>query len=114
MPTAGEIDCRFKYQKRTQQADGYGNFQGGWQTQFTLWTQRSFLRGGETVMAARLQGRQPGILKIRSSPEANQITTDWRAVNVDDETEVWNIRSVQPSNRRDEIEFLAERGVAAG
>ncbi|RJP54316.1 MAG: head-tail adaptor protein [Anaerolineaceae bacterium] len=115
MPTAGELDCRFTFQKRqTTAGDGYGNFQADWQTQFTVWTKRIFVRGGEQVIAARLEGRQPGVLTVRASPDTRLISTDWRAVNAEDATEIWNIRSVQPGVDRDEIEFLVERGVASG
>lgn len=112
---SGSLNDRFTFQKRTTTTgDGYGNFQAGWETQFTVWTKRIFLRGGETVIAERLQGRAPSVLTIRASSQAAQITTDWRAVNANDATEIYNIRSISKSEDRSYLDILCERGVASG
>lgn len=112
---AGGLNERFTFQKRAGTAgDGYGNFQERWESQFTVWTKRLFLRGGETVVAERLQGRQPAVLTIRASSQTAQITTDWRAVNARDATEVYNIRSISFSEDRSFYDILCERGVASG
>lgn len=112
---AGSLNERFAFQKRARTAgDGYGNFEERWENQFTVWTKRIFLRGGETVMADRLQGRQPAVLTIRASRQTAQITTDWRAVNARDDTEIYNIRSISLSEDRSFYDVLCERGVASG
>lgn len=114
---SGSLNERFVFQKRPSTApvgDGYGNFQSGFEAQFTVWTKRLFLRGGETVIAERLQGRQPAVLTIRASRQAAQITTDWCAVNARDSSEVYNIRSVSLSEDRSFYDILCERGVASG
>jgi head-tail adaptor len=113
----GSLNERFTFEKRPSTApvgDGYGNFQTDFAAQFTVWTRRQFLRGGETVIAERLQGRQPSVLTIRASRSAAQITTDWRAVNARDASEVYNIRSVSLSEDRSFYDVLCERGVASG
>ena len=109
---AGRLTERMRFEKRASIArDGYGNFEGDWQAQFTVAAQRQMLRGGETVIAARLNGRQPAILTIRRSAQSETITTDWRAVDTR-AGDVWNIRSISPSEDRASFDLLVERGVA--
>ena len=111
---AGVFNCQMEFQKRSldETGDGAGNFEGDFETVFTEWVRRTFLRGGETVMAARLSGRQPAILRVRATVETREITTDWRLVNSENEVEIWNVRSVEPSEDRAFIDLLCERGVA--
>jgi head-tail adaptor len=108
---AGQLSERFSFEKRVDAADGFGNFEGAWERQFVVAARRKMLVGGETVMAARLSGRQPAVLTIRSSIQARTITTDWRAVDTRS-GDVWNIRSVTPMEDRSGIDLLCERGVA--
>jgi head-tail adaptor len=108
---AGQLSERFSFEKRAAAVDGYGNFQGDWERQFVVAARRKMLVGGETVMAARLSGRQPAVLTIRNSTQARTITTDWRAVDTRS-GDVWNIRSVTPIEDRSGIDLLVERGVA--
>ncbi len=110
---AGLMTERFAFDKRNTVKDDYGNEQGEWVEQHLCWTRRQFLRGGEDVIAARLEGRQPALLTIRSSVMAQQITTDWRAR--DTRTgDLYNIREVKLTEDRAHLEILAERGVASG
>lgn len=111
---AGELGQRFRFEKRSEVSDGYGNtVGGGWETQFTVWARLSFMRGGESVTAARLQSRQPAILRIRNSAQARQITAEWRAV--DDRTGVEHAIREDPTETEDRafLEMLVEKGVAA-
>lgn len=108
---AGELRERFEFQERPSQSDGYGNEQGPWQARYECAARRQMLRGGETVMASRLEGRQPAVLTIRANSMARRITTDWRARDIRTE-EIWNIRSISPSEKRDFIELLVEKGAA--
>lgn len=110
----GDWDYRVTFSQRgTMPPDDYGNVEEGFVDQFTVWAKLLPLRGGEQVMAARLEGRQPWIITVRRTPETRQITTDWRVVNVDDATQVFNVRSVTPNmTDRDIIDLLVEEGVA--
>lgn len=114
MTGSGELDQRFRFEKRAEMDDGYGNtVAGAWELQFTVAAKRAFRRGGEQVLAARLQARQPAIITIRNSRQARQITAEWRAV--DDRTgTVFAIRE-EPTETDDQLflEMLAESGVAA-
>ena len=109
---AGKLRERFAFSRRNEVDDGLGNKQGEWIEAEPVAAQLTWLRGGETVMADRLSGRSPAIVKIRYSIAASQITTDWRCRDTRSE-EVFNIRQVMPSVKRDFIEMLCEVGVAA-
>jgi len=91
--------------------DGYGGVEAGFVYQFRCRAQYTRLRGTETVMAARLSGRQPTIVRVRASRASRDATTDWRIV--DRRTgEIFNIRSKIESEDRAWIDFTAESGVA--
>lgn len=110
---AGDLNSRVTFQRRVTADDGYGNEVGEWQTQFTVWAGFKPLRGTETVMAARLSGRQPYIVTIRQSSQTRQITTDWRAVDARNSSRVFNIRAItDPDGTRAWLEVLTEQGVA--
>ena len=78
---AGEMDQRFTIQRYIGVDDGYGNIVGSWEDQFTVWAGIQFMRGSETVMAARLSARQPAIMTIRNSYQARTILPSDRAKN---------------------------------
>lgn len=114
---AGELRERFIFEVRedlsndSPPGDGFGNMQGGWQPQFTVWAKYHPLRGTESVMASRLQGRQPAILTVRASSQTRRITTDWRCR--DKRTgEAFNIRSITRYPDRSGYDLLIEGGVA--
>lgn len=111
MPGAGRLSERIAFDAVTTAADGYGGTIEGFAEQFVVWAGRKFLRGGEGVQAARLEGRQPVILTIRASSQTRVITTDWRARDTRSAT-VYNIRSVEPSEDRAFLDLLCESGVA--
>jgi len=108
---AGELRERFEFQERIPASDGYGNEQGAWAARYECAARRQMLRGGENVMASRLEGRSPAILTIRANSQARRITSDWRARDIRTE-EIWNVRSISPSERRDFLDLLVEKGVA--
>lgn len=110
---AGKLKERFAFDRRKVQNDGYGNTQGAWEQQYVCAAARDFLRGGESVIAARLQGTQVALITIRSCLASRAITTDWRAR--DTRTgDFYNIREVKLTNDRAWLEILAEKGVAHG
>lgn len=111
--TAGSLDRRLSFERRTEVKDGYGNVESEeWTPQFTAAANRKWLRGSEGVLAARLESRQPAILKIRNSGDARSISNDWRAVDTRDGT-IYNIReNPKESDNRGYLEMLAESGVA--
>ena len=74
----GQLIELVAFDDRVAQADGMGNTEGDWQEQFQCRAGYTYLRGGEAVMASRLEGVQPIQVRIRSTPETRRIEADWR------------------------------------
>lgn len=107
-----ELSYRAAFERRTEANDGYGNTQDVWAASFTRWCGITYLKGGETVMGARLEGRQPVILTVRADSETRIITPDMRAII---NGQAYNIReSPRPTKDRAYLEMAAESGVASG
>ena len=113
MTGAGDLDNRFTLQRDIAEPDWTGHpGDPDWQDQFTVWGKITFMRGGETVIAARLTARQPAILTIRISAQALTILPSDRIVDART-GEMFNIRE-QPRRSRDDpglLEMLIEAGV---
>lgn len=102
--------------------DGHGGVEQGWdpQSEFVARAHFRFLRGGETVQAARLQGRQPVVVTLRRDSDVMQITAGWRMRGdrlneggPDDANAVYNVRTAPvPTDDRRFVEVLVEGGVA--
>lgn len=84
MPRAGDLKDRYAFQRRAAGGlvNGVDQPDGDWQTQFTCAAQTRYLKGGEGVQAARLQGDQPVILTIRTCVAAKRVDSTWQAVDV--------------------------------
>lgn len=109
---SGRLDRLATFQRRTEAVDGYGNTLSDWSPAFTRPCHVLYKRGGETVQAARLEGRQPVVVTVRRDPETDTITSDWRCLI---DGRVYNVREYPtPSENRLYLEFLAESGVASG
>jgi SPP1 family predicted phage head-tail adaptor len=109
---AGDLYYRVHCQNRVEHDDGYGNTVAEFATQFTVRAAYRHLRGGETVMASRLENKHPVLITVRASSETRQINSDWRLVDARDDT-AWAIRDVTAETDRQFVTFLCERGVAA-
>ena len=108
--TPGKLRRRVAVQQPQFIDDGYGNSLAGWDTRFMRWCNVRYLRGSETVMAARLQARQPVLVTIRRDSETATITPEWRLV-IDGRS--YNIREhLRPTDNLGHFEFLCEGGVA--
>lgn len=93
------------------QSDGQGGQEEGWTQAVSCRAHFRYLRGGETVQAARLEGRQPVVVTIRQSDAARSITPEWRMRDTR-RHDVYNIRSIVPSENRLYLELTCEKGVA--
>lgn len=68
--------------------------------------------GGETVMAARLAGRQIYTITVRGCRDVRDVTTEWQLKNMRSQ-ELLNIRSItNPDGQGQWFEILAETGGA--
>ncbi len=54
-----------------------GGSKEGWDERFIAWVAVRYLRGGEAVMASRMQGRRPAILILRKRDVLRKIGLDW-------------------------------------
>jgi len=92
--------------------EGYGNTTQGWGNPVTADAAFRFLRGGETVQAARLSGRQPIVVTVHDTAATRAIDTSWR-MRTPRDGKVYNIRSGPvPTDNHQYLEFTVEAGVA--
>lgn len=112
MPGAGDLSARITFQAR--KLDTNGDPLGPWEDRFTVWTQLIWLRGSESALSLRLDGKQPVAMAVRASSHSRQITTAWRAVNARDANQKFNITSVSPAREAGFIDVLAVMGGATG
>lgn len=109
----GDLSTLTRFQSPVQQRDEDGQLHQGWQTEFEAWAHVRHLRGGESVMQARMASRSPAILTIRNSAAARSVTSEWRAV-VRDRTGIERVYEMREDPRPSEgsgfLEMLAESG----
>lgn len=91
--------------------DGYGNTTHGWTPEFSCRAQFIYARGGESVEAARLQGRSIFKVRIRQCAAARGIQQSWRMVDARRGT-AYNIREIDQISDRQWVYLLVESGVA--
>jgi SPP1 family predicted phage head-tail adaptor len=120
MPVSGggQLRSQIVFSERVSSLDLYGNEVADWIERFSTRAQFLPMKGGEDVLAARLEGRQPVVIRIRQSPEARAVTPDWKVQNVDNGVE-FNIRGIiDPEEGTSQhgrwLDILAESGVATG
>lgn len=108
---AGDLYYRVAFDSRIEVDDGYGNTVSDWTEQFQCRAAYRHLRGGESVMAGRLEGKHVQVITVRVSSQTLAITTDWRVRDVRN-SDVFNIRDVTNETDRQWISLLCEKGVA--
>lgn len=91
---------------------------GVWEDRFSCRACVDYLRGSESAVANRLEGRQPATLVVRDATETRAITGAWRAtviagrrVRVGD---TFNIQSAAPGRKLGEIHLIGIAGGATG
>jgi head-tail adaptor len=111
--SAGDLFHSFAFDKRIKSKRGDGVEVGGWEQQFKCRAGVINLRGGESVMAGRLQGQHSQIVFVRASSVSREATTEWQARDL--RTGVaYNIREITRSDDRLWLDFLCQSGVATG
>lgn len=73
-----------RFDKKVEVEDPAGGTTSDWVPQFTCWADIRPLKGGESVIAQRLQSSQPVMIFVRSEQRTQAITSAWRAVKVVD------------------------------
>lgn len=110
---ANQFRDRFRFEKRLEEEDPFGNTEGEWQVLFTRRVCLRAQKGGETVLAQRLQSQQPVLVIVRRDSETSLIQPDWRLV--DERTDIiYAIHTVYDMERHGRhITLLCETGVVA-
>lgn len=108
---AGKLKHLVYFDAPVSSADNYGGQVNSFQKQFEAFAGYTRMRGGETVIAARLTGRQPTVLRVRASEETRDVTPEWRVRDART-GEAFNIRSVMETEDRQYIDMMCESGVA--
>ncbi len=88
----------------------YGGMVDDWSEQFRTTAGYLHLRGGETVLAARLTGQHTQVIRARSTPNTRLVTADWRIRDTRSGL-AFNIRDVEIGLDRLHIDFLCQTGV---
>lgn len=108
---AGHLNERVAFDRRVTLDDGHGNKRGEFEERFQCWGGYTYLRGGETVIAARLEGRQPIVVRIRSSSASRAVAPDWRMRDL--RTGVaYAVQSVTRSDDRAFVDVMVQSGTA--
>lgn len=110
---AGRLSERVSFARRVEREDEYGNTVAEWQEQFQCAAAYKHLRGGEAVMAARLENRHPVIVRIRTSTAARSVTAEWKMTDMRTGVE-YAIKDVTHGVERMYIDLLCMSGVAIG
>lgn len=111
MTSAGDLRHRLRFESPAARSDGAGNFEDGWQEEFTVSARLQPRYGGEAVIAARLTGTQPFLVTVRGSSQSRRIISGWRVVDVRTGT-VYAITSPAADMAQDGafLEFIAATG----
>lgn len=111
----GALRVRVHFQRRGDQDDGFGNVipgAGAFETVFTVDAALLPLRGTESVMQARLQGRQPYIVTVRDCAPMGSVTTAWRLVDARNANRIFDINAAptDPDGKNQWREILVTEG----
>ena len=105
------LDYHAAFSMRESVETDMGGTEDAWVLQFVEWAGVKHLRGGESVMQARLASRNPVIVTIRNSERARQITSEWR-VTLRSRSGVTFVAEIREDPRPSEgdgyLEMLAE------
>lgn len=108
---AGRLTDRIAFDAPTATPNGQGGTINGWAVQHECWAGVTYLRGTEPVIAARLVGVQPVVIRIRNCAAAREIASDWRARDMRTGTIYACTGNPVPSDDRAYLDIMAKSGV---
>ncbi|NTB96916.1 phage head closure protein [Agrobacterium tumefaciens] len=111
--SAGDLFHSVAFDVREEVDRGDGVTVGNWVEKFQVRAGFTPLRGGESVLAGRLQGQQTQIIFVRASSKTRDVNTDWRVRDVRSGVS-YNIREITQTRDRLWLDFLCQSGVADG
>lgn len=100
----------------------YGNTVSEWQEQFTCRAGFIHLRGGEAVLASRLEGRHTQVIQVRASSSTRALNTEWRARDLNNGSwvgaewigPIYQVKDITPhEDDRAFLDVLCQSGVNA-
>lgn len=110
---AGSLNDRVCFERRIDEPDGAGSFESRWSEHWTCAAGIKDMRGGEDVLARRLNSVKPAIITVRDCELSRCIDSNFRARDVRRGT-IYNVRDVTPSRLTGFIDLLCESGTAHG
>ncbi|MEQ1901861.1 MAG: head-tail adaptor protein [Devosia sp.] len=114
---AGDLRERVQLMRRALVSDGVGGTVPGGEFELvnTVWANIRPLKGGESVLEARLQGRQPHIVTVRSSSLSREIDESWQMVDARNGERKFAIVAppTDPDGKRAWLEILVVEGGAS-
>jgi head-tail adaptor len=109
---AGRLYYRIAFDQRKDEEDEFGNQVSGWIEQFQRRAEFRTMPGSETVLAARLEGRQPMQVNVRIDGQVARVGNDWQLRDVRNGL-AYNIRDIRKdTSNRAMMVFMVEGGVA--
>ncbi|GLS87689.1 hypothetical protein GCM10010873_26630 [Cypionkella aquatica] len=106
----GDLNTLVAFDAPVRAPNGMGGSQTSWAEQFQAWAKVIWLRGGETVISARLAGRQPAVFVIGQSQDSALLDTDWVARDIET-GKSYVVRAIIPTDDRAFFEVTVEGGV---
>lgn len=91
-----------------------GNKRSEFAEEFTCWAGFTMLKGSESVIAARMTGIQPAIIRVRINSETKRISTGWRAVDGDVKYDIQSIADIEGKRRYFDIMAQSSGGQGDG
>jgi hypothetical protein len=112
---AGKRQSLIALEVRDPVDDGYGNqVSGEFAEKFQQYAEITYLKGGENVMASRLESHQPAVISVLADePQMTTVTPDWRVREIDTGI-LFNVRTITRTPNRAYFEMLCETGVNPG
>lgn len=105
---AGERKARVTFSKRVGDQDEFGQTEHEWVVQFSRWASIAHRRGGEGVLAARLEGKALALVTVPADTETKLITSNWKftvgGVN-------WFVKEPPAPDGRGHLQFHAQTGI---
>ncbi|MFC3568404.1 phage head closure protein [Paracoccus simplex] len=74
----GQLTKRAMLLEPVEATDADGQVVQSWDDRGTVWCNWKPRRGGEGVMQARIESRNPAIITVRASTLTRRITSEWR------------------------------------
>lgn len=116
MPKPGEMNAEVRFDRRGPDANG--DPLGDWMPVCTVWAKADYLRGSETAVANRLEGRQPATFVVHDEDQVRVLTLGHRAVVLEGRGlrsgETFNITAVAPDRVPGFLNILGVTGGADG